>query len=163
MWWEELEKQLISAFVAYEKYEKRQVHSNKIKLRILLDKVNAEFLAHTKAGIGIKITRMPMNMSYTQALSGFKNEVNRKSPPKIGSNHRAHQKINKVRQGRGRGHFGRNNARTHGGQGLGGRGGRTSGRSNFHRNCTDSSMITLTDGQRIEYYPLLDLPPSIFK
>ena len=53
MWWEKFEKQLTSAFVAYEKHEKRQVHSNEMKLRILLDKFNADFLAHMKAGIGI--------------------------------------------------------------------------------------------------------------
>ena len=74
-------KKIISAFVAYDKHEKRQVHSIKMKLRILLDKVNAEFLAHTKAGIRIKLTRIPMTMSYIQDLSGFRNEVNLKFPP----------------------------------------------------------------------------------
>ena len=121
MWWEEFEKQLTSAFVAYDKHEKRQVHLNEMKLRILLDKVNADFLDNTKAGIGIGLMRLPMTMSYIQALSGFRNEVNQKFPPQLGSNHRARRKINEVGKGRGRGHFGRNNARTHGGQGRGGR------------------------------------------
>ena len=89
MWWEEFKKQLASAFVAYDKHEKRQVHSNEMKLRILLDEVNADFLDHTKAGIGIEQTRMPMTMSYIQALSRFRNEVNRKFHPQLGSNHRA--------------------------------------------------------------------------
>ena len=163
MWWEELEKQCISAFVAYYKHEKRKVHLNEMKLCILLDKVNAEFLAHTKAGIGIALTIMPMTMSYVQDLSGFWNEVNRKFPPQLGSNHRARRTINEFGKGRGRGHFGKNNARTYGIQVQGERGGQTLGRSNFHRNCTDSSMITLTDGQMIEYHPLFNFPPNIFK
>ena len=80
MWWEDFEEHLTSAFVAYDKHEKRQVYSNEMKLRILLDKVNADFLAHTKAGIGVELTRMLMTMSYIQALSGFSNEVNQKLP-----------------------------------------------------------------------------------
>ena len=76
MWWEEFEKQLTSDFVAYDKHEKMQVHSNKMKLRILLDKVNAKFLAHAKAGIGIELARMTTTMSYIQAISVFRNEVN---------------------------------------------------------------------------------------
>ena len=148
MWWEEFEKQLTSAFVQYEKHKKWQVHLNKMKLRILLDKVNADFLAHTKAGIQIVLTMMLMIMSYIQALLGFSNEVNWKFPPQLGSNYRSRRTINKVGQGQGRGNFGINNARTHGIQGQGGREGRTTGRSNFHRNSTDSSMITLIDKQR---------------
>ena len=163
MWWEDIEKKLTSAFVANDKHEKRQVHLNEMKLRILLEKVNADFLAHTKGGIGIELTRMPMTMSYIQALSRFRNEVIWEFPPQLGSNHRSRQKINEVGQGRGRGHFGRNNSRTHGGLVRGGRGERTSGRSNFHQNRTDSSMITLTDGQRIEYYLLFNFLPNIFK
>ena len=34
-----------------------------------------------------------MTMSYIQALSGFRNEVKRKFPPQLGSNHRACQKL----------------------------------------------------------------------
>ena len=96
MWWEEFKKQLASTFVAYDKHEKRQVHSNEMKLRILLDKVNADFLYHTKAQIGIELTRIPMTMSYIQALSGFMNEVNQKFPPQLGSNHRSRRTINEV-------------------------------------------------------------------
>ena len=78
-----------------------------MKLCILLDKVYAGFWAHTKAGIGIELTRIPMPMSYIQALSGFRNEVNRKFPPQLGSNYRSRRTIHEVGQGRGRGHFGR--------------------------------------------------------
>ena len=47
MWWEEFEKKITSDFVAYDKHERRQVHSNEMKLYILLYKVNADFLDHT--------------------------------------------------------------------------------------------------------------------
>ena len=149
--------------MAYNKHEKRQVHSNEMKLRILLDKLNADLLVHKKAGIRIKLTRMTITMSYIQALSGFRNEVNQQFPQQLGSNHRSCQTINEVRQGWGMGYFGRNNSRTHGVRGRGGRGRRTSVISNFRRNRTDSAMITLTDGQRIEYHPSFNFPPNIFK
>ena len=87
MWWEEFEKQLTSAFVQYEKHKKWQVHLNQMKLRILLDKVNGDFLAQTKDGIRIVLTMMHMIMSYIQAFLGFRNEVNWKFPPQLGSNY----------------------------------------------------------------------------
>ena len=57
MWWEEFEKQLTLAFNAYDKKERRQVHSNEMKLRILCRKVTVDFLQHTRASINIELTR----------------------------------------------------------------------------------------------------------
>jgi hypothetical protein len=122
MWWEEFEKQLTSAFTTYNKREGRMVHSPEMKLRILLTKVTADFLVPAKAGIGIELTRIPMTLTYEQALATFRNEVNRKFPPQMSSATKARRNINERGQGRGRGaRFGRAN---HGGRGRGGRGGR---------------------------------------
>jgi hypothetical protein len=72
MWWEEFEKQLTSAFTTtHNKREGQMAHSPEMKLRILLTKVMADFLVPAKAGIGIELTRIPMTLTYEQALATF--------------------------------------------------------------------------------------------
>jgi hypothetical protein len=85
MWWEEFEKQSTSAFMIYNKREGRVEHSPEMKLRILLNKVQADFLVHVKASIGIELSRQPITLTYEQALATFRNEVNRKFPPQMSS------------------------------------------------------------------------------
>jgi hypothetical protein len=77
MWWEEFEKSLTSAFTTFNKREGRIVHSDEMKLRMLLHKVQTDFLVHIKASIGIGLARQPITLSYEQALATFTNEVNR--------------------------------------------------------------------------------------
>jgi hypothetical protein len=103
MWWEEFEKQITSAFITYNKREGRVVHSPEMKLRILLQKVTADFIVPVKAGIGIELARIPMTMTYEQALAAFRNEVNRKFPPQMSSTTKTRRHINEVGGGRGRG------------------------------------------------------------
>jgi hypothetical protein len=162
MWWEEFEQQITSAFTIFNRREGRVVHSDEMKLRILLNKIQADFLVHVKASIGIELTRQPITLSYEQALATFRNEVNRKFPPNMASATRTRRSINEMgTQGRGRGgRFGRGRAPSHGGRGRGGRG--RGGRGRTPRSRTDSSLITLTDGQEIEYHPSFHFPPAIF-
>jgi hypothetical protein len=162
MWWEEFEKSLTSAFTIFNKREGRIVHSDEMKLRMLLHKVQADFLVHVKASIGIELARQPITLSYKQALATFRNEVNRKFPPQMSTTPRARRSINKMSvQGRGRGErFGRGRGAPHGGRGRGGRG--RGGRGRPARSRTDSSFITLSDGQEIEYHPSFHFPPNIF-
>ena len=80
MWWDEFEKKLTMAFVTYDKREKRQVHSNEMKLRILCQKVNADFLHTTRQIINIGLTRTPVTMTYEQALASFRNEATESFP-----------------------------------------------------------------------------------
>jgi hypothetical protein len=167
MWWEEFEKQLTSAFTIYNKREGRVVPSPEMKLRILLNKVQADFLVHVKASIGIELTRQPITLTYEQALATFRNKVNRKFPPQMSSTTRTRRSINEMGQGRGRGRgrggarFGR--GRQHGGRGRGGHGGRGGrGRNNGPKSRPDSTFIKLTDGQEIEYHPSFHFPPHVF-
>ena len=126
MWLEEFEKLLTSAFAAYDKKENRCFFSDEMKLRILIKKVNTDFLANAKAGIGIELTRPIITMTYNQALHTFKNEVNTKFLLDIGGRKRSRINVNGVngrgsrdnRGGRG-GRFDRNSS-----VGRGGRGGR---------------------------------------
>ena len=65
MWWSEFEKKSIRAFNAYVKREGRIVHSDLMKIRMLIDKIKADFST-------------PMNVTYDQALALFQNMVNNK-------------------------------------------------------------------------------------
>jgi hypothetical protein len=157
MWWDLFELQLTRAFTAYDKKERRQVHSNEMKLRILLEKVNADFLRDTKAGLNIALTEIPMTMTYERALASFRNQVNLKFPPQMGTaGTRTRRHINEVAGRGGGGRGGRGGT----GRGRGGRG--RGGRGDPQRTRTDSDIITLTDGQRIEYHPSFKFPPHIF-
>jgi hypothetical protein len=159
-WWEEFEKQITSAFITYNKREGRVVHSPEMKLHILLQKVTANFLVLVKAGIGIELAITPMTMTYEQALSAFRNEVNQKFPPQMASTTKARRHINEVSGGRGRGdRFGRGD---HGGRGRGGRGGRGNRGRPAKKRSDSSSYITLSDAQEVEYHASFHFPPAIF-
>ena len=153
MWWSEFEKRLTRAFNAYVKREGRIVHSDSMKIRMLVDKIKADFLTPTKAQLEIELSRVPMSITYEQSLSLFRNMVNQKYPPQMGVvQNRARRHVNEVSTGgrgsRGRAAFGR-----------GGKGGRHGGRGGRGgRQRTDSRMITLTDGSQIEYHASFNFP-----
>jgi hypothetical protein len=65
MWYSEFEKRLTRAFNAYVKREGRVVHSDFIKIRMLIDKIKADFLTPTKAQLEIELSRTPMNVLRT--------------------------------------------------------------------------------------------------
>lgn len=71
MWWEEFEKRLNTAFVTYNKREGHRVHSNEMKLRNLIDKVNADFLKGTKDNLKVCMNLLPMTLTYDEAISSF--------------------------------------------------------------------------------------------
>ena len=155
MYWEKFEQRLTHAFIIYQKAEETNYTQN-MKLRILLSKIKADFLVHAKAGINIELTRTPMTMTYERALATFRNEVNRRNPPQMSqaSSGRERRSLREMNShgGRGRGR----------GRGRGGHGGR--GRGNWvHKTRSDSSIITLTDGQKIEYHPSFSFPSHVFQ
>jgi hypothetical protein len=71
MWWSEFEKRLTRSFNAYVKREGRIVHSDSMKIRMLIDKIKADFLTPTKAQLEIELSRVPMTITYDQSLSLF--------------------------------------------------------------------------------------------
>lgn len=103
-----------------------------MKLRILLDKVTADFLSEIKASVNIALTATPMTMTYELDLSSFRNAVNQKYPPQVGTSHpyqptrgaqRRHvRELNTGGRGRGNRGRGRRGYGGHGGRGGGGRG-----------------------------------------
>jgi hypothetical protein len=56
MWWAEFEKQPTRAYNAYVKHEGRIVHSDSMKIRLLIDKSKADFLTPTKAQLEIELS-----------------------------------------------------------------------------------------------------------
>ena len=99
MWWAEFEKRLTRAFNAYVKHEGRIVHSDSMKIRMLVDKIKSDFLTPTKAQLEIELSRM---MTYDQALALFRNMVNQKHPPQMGAaQNRVRQNVNEMSSGRG--------------------------------------------------------------
>ena len=157
MWWAEFEKKLTRAFNAYVKREGRIVHSDAMKIRMLIDKIKADFLTPTKAQLEIELSRMPMTITYNQAVALFRNMVNQKHPPQMNAN-RVRRNVNEVTSGRG---GGRGNQR--GGGGRGGRGGRHGGRgTRGGRVRSDAKTITLTDGMQIEYHASYNFPRHVY-
>ena len=173
MWWDEFERRLTDAFITYDKHEKRSVHSDNKKLRILHRKINAEFLQATKSSINIEHARTPVNLSYDDDLAVFRNQVNQKYPPELStSNNRRPRTVNEVDsmgsgrgglfQGRGRGHYGGRGGYDRGGifygeRGRGGRYGR-GGRQNsgYKRSIPDDRMVQCNDGMQIVVHPAYD-------
>ena len=155
MWWDLFERQLTSAFTTYNKKEQRDVHSDEMKLRILVKKINADFLQSVKAGIQIELTRVPLVMTYERALAAFRNEVNRKfsteTPTKTRRSVKEANSGGKSRGGRGRGRGGR-------GSGRGGK-----GRRPGYKRKRETVPITLTDGTVIDYHPSIKFSDDVFR
>ena len=78
IWCNEFEGQLMDAYNTYDRHEKRSVHSDNQKLRMLNRKINADFLQATKIFINLELSRTPVNLSYDDALDVFINQVNQK-------------------------------------------------------------------------------------
>ena len=140
------------------KKEKHNVYSNEMKLRVLIQKIIADFLQNVKAAMSIEVTRTPLMMTYEQALMTFRNEVNRKHPPET-SNSRS-RRINEVSgkgpravgRGQGRGNP-RNKLRS--GRGPSGR-----GTSRGHPNAR---TVIGTNGRPIEVHPSYNFPSNIWE
>jgi hypothetical protein len=142
MWWEEFERQLTRAFSVYDRRANRQVFPEELKLRTLNRKITADFLQHTKSAINLELTRVPMTMTYNQALSAFRNEVNRKFPPGLSSNNQRQRRINQV----GQKNKNKNNNQQRGNK----------------RAHKDSRTITLIDGKQIDAHASYNFPRHIW-
>ncbi|KAI2496598.1 Reverse transcriptase (RNA-dependent DNA polymerase) [Fragilaria crotonensis] len=132
-----------------------------MKIRLLIDKIKADFLTPTKAQLEIELSRVPMTMTYEQALSLFRNMVNQNTRPRWGGSesYQAQHQPNSC----GSRFEGQSTSR--GGYGRGGRGGRGSGRGgrgNIQKTRNDSRIITLTDGSQIEYHASFSFPRHVY-
>ena len=83
MWWEENRKNKMEPLGLMLKIEQRMVHSDAMKLWILLRKVKADFLGDIKDVINIEISKSLMTMTHDNALIAFGKEANKRYPPRI--------------------------------------------------------------------------------
>ena len=80
MWWDEFEKQLQWAFSAYDKREGRVVYSEEMKLRVLDNKIKADFLTATKSSLKVEMNKVPMTLTFDMALKSYRDIVNEMNP-----------------------------------------------------------------------------------
>jgi hypothetical protein len=133
-----------------------------MKLRTLCKKVTADFLQSTKSAIQIELARDPITITYEEALTTFRNQVNLKFPPELSAHHNCNRsrRINEMNaragaRGRGgRGRFGRGGSSRYQGSRQGGYGGRGRGRGNYNnrRKRNDTRMVRCTDGTEVKVH-----------
>ena len=128
--------------MVFDKKEKREVYSDEMKLRILCRKITANFLQNTRTFTQIELSKIPVSMTYTQALSDFLNEVNRKFPLDMSQSNRRDRSVIEFNAIRGRG------------RGRGRGGARHSGRGRGSGGCRhpEDRRITGTGGKLYEIY-----------
>lgn len=80
IWWDEFEKQLRWAFSAYDKREGRVVYSEEMKLRVLNDKIKADFLTATKISLKVEMNKMSMTLTFDMALKSYRDVSNEANP-----------------------------------------------------------------------------------
>ena len=157
MWWDKFERLLNDAFQVYDRREGREVHSNHMKLRILTKKIGADFLAQAKASINLELSKVPITLTYEEALATFRNQVNQKYPTGVttqSGRRRAVNQVNTRNGGRGNGRNGRNN----GGRGRGG--GR--GQHGQKRSHPDARMVRCNDGTQVEVHASYKLKNDVW-
>ena len=172
MWWSEFEKELSRAFAIYQRVENREVHSNSMKLRILMSKIRADFLQTAKAALNIELSRVPMNLTYEDALATFRNAVNLKHPPRGDVINQRVRRVNEVSGGHGRGgqgRFGRGNkgyhrggARAYGRGQFNSRGSGRGGQGPRKKTRPDSWWAVCDSGRVVECHPRFSYPNHIW-
>ena len=157
MWWVRFEQQLKWAYSILDQKEGRQVYSDERKLKKLLEfRIKAPFLAETKASLLVDLSRIPMRLSFDEAMTALRASVQANHPDSFSgttTHHIARRSVNEASRGRGGGRSGRGRGYG-GGRGRGGRGrgGRHNG-GDTKRARNDSEMVKLKDGRTIEYHP----------
>ena len=63
MWWYVIERHLTDAFNTYDFLEKKGIHSNYTRLRILNRKILADFLQATKSYINLELSKTPVKIT----------------------------------------------------------------------------------------------------
>lgn len=172
MWWDHFEQKLTSAYAIIDRNEQRQVYSNAQKLRALVGKIQADFLAPQLAAIQTELAKQPMVYTFENALAAIRNVVNQKFPPtmttagafvRTARNIRAANVAAPSSRSMRPSHRHNNTNNYHGGNGRGGKGNaqprnppRTpdyARRNDVRQTRTDSEIVRLTSGRWIEYHP----------
>ena len=84
-------RNLTDVFNTYDCRNRRNVHSENQKLRILNRKINKELLQDTEASIILKLANTLVIINYDDALNLFRNQVNQKVPSKLSTSKKIEQ------------------------------------------------------------------------
>ena len=137
MYWEKFEKELNHAYAILDRHYSRVVHSDDDKLRQLLnERVNADFLNTTVSVLKIELVKVPMNLSFEQAMTALRNEVNN------------YNRQSGVRGGRNSSTVASATIESVNPEGV-------------KRKRTDSTFEKLTNGEVIEYHPSFKFGPKL--
>ena len=152
MCWSEFEKRLTRTFNAYVKREGRIVHSDSIKIRMLVNRIEADFSTPTKAQLEIVLLRIPMTITYEQSLALFRNMANQKHHPQVRTvQNRARRQIKRSQQADvAPGDVLDMDVEEEADDKV--------DEDEARQTRTDSRMITLTNGSQIDYHASFDLP-----
>ena len=161
MWWDEFEERLSHFCTIIHKNEKRKVYSNEMKLRILIQKINAIFLQSLKAAMSIELTRVSLMMTYEQALVTFRNKVNRKHPPEMPNNNSRSRRVNEVNNRRSRSNNGRGCGCSNNHNGANNNRVTPRGREHSSYGHPDARFITGANERKLEIHASYNIPPEI--
>jgi hypothetical protein len=156
--WTKFERELEAAFATYVRKEKREVHSNDMKITILQDKIKCDELVQVNAALQVAISSNP-NYTYEDAMAVYRAASSNLKP-------KSSRQIKEQNRGQGRGGRG-GSGRGFRGRGGPGRGrGRDSGRGrgdsqHIEKTTNGSVFIYLDEGTKIEYHPDITYPTYI--
>lgn len=175
MWWTQFERKLKWSYAVIDRREGRggAVYSDARKIKRLLEKrIKADFLAETKAMLLIQLSQVPMRLTFDQALAALRASVQAIHPEAFSEdaairNTRRHiNAATRTPAGRGRGR-GRGNRGNGAGRGYRGRGGHHSHHNHNpadpKRSRSDSEIVTLKNGKRIEYHASFRFPDDVIR
>ena len=152
MWWEEFETRLTTAFAVIDKSEDRIVYSDVAKLRMLILKVRADFLDSTRSAIEMEMTKTPITLTFEQALTNYRNAVNRKFPNDQSASKRT-RRVNKVKNNSQKNKQGNHNQNN---------GNDAHSKGNL-RKRSDSWQVIGTDGSKIDVHPAYHFDSDVWQ
>ena len=103
MWWDEFETRLTNAFATINKDAGRPVYTNKSKLRMLNNKIRADFLLTMKTSIDMEMNKVPMTMTFDLAMTNYRNTVNVKFPDDLSAYKKTPRKVQTTTSTKGKG------------------------------------------------------------
>ena len=123
------------------------------------------YLSATKASLNIELSKLPILLTYKAALASFRNAVNLVHPPQMKPGNRVRRNVREANSsgGRGRTNQGGYGPRKGDCTTRGGHGGCSGHGGYVHKTRSDSRIITLTDGKKIEYHASFTFPNNVYR
>ena len=150
MWWDEFETRLTNAFAIIDKDAGRRVYTNDAKLRMLNNKIRADFLLTMKTSIDMEMNKVPMTMTFEAAMRNYRNTVQAKFPDDPKAHKKRKIQATTAQQKTGKGKGGDSNKKQNSGGKNSGKQSSSTNRTNSHK---DSWTVIGNDGKKIDVHP----------